>query len=155
MPHFICKEWFSILENSVHNGLGPHKEKFKKESKWQGEGYVSSLLLWASPPLLSAGVVCPGCLVQVWFHIEHRALVSVVWYGPVGRGGPACFCVSLGHYEGTSFYWGCERLSHTGAAGVLVTEVCDDMRARLTVPGYQWEMTDYVVIVQVFIVLCF
>lgn len=134
---------------------GHIRRSLRKKVQWQGEGYVSSLLLWASPPLLSAGVVCPGCLVQVWFHIEHRALVSVVWYGPVGCGGPACFCVSLGHYEGTSFYWGCERLSHTGAAGVLVTEVCDDMRARLTVPGYQWEMTDYVVIVQVFIVLCF
>ncbi|CAI9177825.1 unnamed protein product [Rangifer tarandus platyrhynchus] len=77
----------------------------------------------------------------------------MVWYGPVGRGGLTCFCVSLGHYEGTSFCWGCERLSHTGDAGVLITEVCNDMRASLTVPGYQWEMIDYVVIVQVFLVL--
>lgn len=35
----------------------------------------------------------------------------------------------------------------------LITGACDDMRASLTVPGYQWEMIDYAVIAQVFIVL--
>ena len=29
MPHFIWKEGFSVLENSVHNGLGPCK-KFRR-----------------------------------------------------------------------------------------------------------------------------
>ena len=35
----------------------------------------------------------------------------------------------------------------------LMTEASDDMRTSLTVPGYQWEMVSYAVIVQVFIVL--
>lgn len=35
----------------------------------------------------------------------------------------------------------------------LITGACDDRRASLTVPGYQWEMIDFAMIVQVLIVL--
>lgn len=79
----------------------------------------------------------------------------MVWYGPTGRGGPRYLCIRLGHYGEASFCWDVYSCPTHETLEDFIAEVPDDVRANLTVPVYQWEMEECILIVQVFLVLLF
>lgn len=103
-PHVGSEKWgFLTWENAVHyefsRPLGA-TEGEGKERKERAKGSVEFFVALSLPAQPSAGVVFPGCLVQVWFWIEPRADISMGWCGPAGLDDPGNFCVRLGHCGG-------------------------------------------------------
>ena len=101
------------------------------------------------------GMVSLGSLVQVRFCEQLNSVISVMFCNPNSHGcskQPWVY-IKLDHYGLISSYHDLYCLETQEILNHFMVKVPIDMRPSLALPGYQWEMIDYAVIAQVFIVL--